>query len=300
MSRPLPPLNALRAFDAAAHHLSFTRAAEELFVTHGAVSRQIRALEEWLGVPLFRREHRGVVLTAAGQAYAQVVREAFDGLAEATARLRDRERTGTLAVTTLDSFAAKWLVPRLARFRAAHPDIDVRLSSSDDVVDLVREGFDLGIRYGRGEYPGLEAERLMTEDLFPVCSPALCAEKPLDEPADLRHHTLIHDDMRQDWRMWLMAAGLEDIDPTRGPAYVHSHLVILAAIQGEGVALGRGALVADDLAAGRLVKPFDISLPADFAYYVVYPPGALARPKVRTFRDWLMAEAERDRTGGDG
>jgi len=292
MARKLPPLNALRAFDAAAHHLSFTRAAAELFVTHGAVSRQIRLLEEWLGVALFRREHRAVVLTEAGQAYAQAVRESLDRLAEATQQLRARDRAGRLNVATSDSFAALWLVPRLGRFRAQHAEVDLRLSTSDRLIDLAREGFDMAIRYGRGVYPGLEAEHLMTEDLSPVCSPALLeGPEGLRRPEDLGRVTLLHDDMRQDWRMWLMAAGIEGIDSTRGPSYEHSNLVIQAAVQGEGVALGRGALVAGDLAAGRLVQPFDISLRADFAYYVVHPPGALARPKVRAFRDWLMEEA---------
>jgi LysR family glycine cleavage system transcriptional activator len=300
VSRRLPPLNALRAFEAAARHLSFTRAAEELHVTQAAVSHQVKALEERLGVLLFRRLNRALLLTDAGQAYLPAIRDAFDAIAQATRRLKAQETTGTLTVTTLDSFAAKWLVPRLGRFRARHPEIDVRISTSGGLVDFAREDVDLGIRYGRGAYPGLHAVRFLTEEFFPVCSPALVAgDKPLETPADLRHHTLLHDNMRLDWRMWLMAAGVEGVDPTRGPAFSLSSLVVQAAVDGQGVALGRSALVADDLAAGRLVRPFTVSLPADFAYYIVYPAPAARQPKIVAFRDWLLEEAPRDEGTAD-
>ena len=295
MARRLPPLNGLRAFEAAARHLSFTRAAEELNVTQAAVSHQVKALEARLGIALFRRLNRALRLTEAGQAYLPAVRDAFDAIAEATGRLEAHRSGGVLTVTTLDSFAAKWLVPRLGRFRAGHPDLDVRISTSDGMVDFARDDIDLGVRYGGGQYPGLHTVRLMTEDIFPVCSPALLdGDRPLASPADLRHHTLLHDDMREDWRMWLLAAGVGGVDPTRGSAFSHSHLVVQAAVDCQGVALGRGALVAEDLAAGRLVRPFDISLPAKFAYYIVCPEATAEQPKIVAFRDWLLEEAQRD------
>ena len=295
MSRRLPPLNAIRAFEAAARHLSFTRAADELAVTQAAISHQVKALEEWLGVKLFRRLNRALLLTDAGQAYLPPPREAFDQLAGATGRLRADDSRGVLTITTLPSIAARWLVPRLGRFREAHPDIDLRIDASQHLTDFAREDVDVALRYGGGAWDGMRAERLMTEDFVPVCSPRLLeGAHPLRSPEDLRHHTLLHDDNRNDWTMWFLAAGIEDGDSTRGPAFSDSSLVLQAAAEGQGVALGRSALAATDLAAGRLVKPFDISLPASWAYYVVYPEATAERPKIMAFRDWLMAEAGRD------
>lgn len=293
MSRDLPSLNALRAFEAAARHLSFTRAADELNVTQAAVSHQVKALEERLGISLFRRLNRRLMLTDAGQMLQPSVGEALDQMADAVARLK-RDDSGVLTITTMESFAASWLVPRLARFRRRNPDIDVRVMLSDQAVDLEREGIDAGIRYGRGDWSRCVSERLMTEELFPVCAPALLAgPQPLARPKDLAHHTLLHDDMRQDWMMWLMAAGVNGIDATRGPAFQYSNLVVQAAISGQGVALGRSVLVADALADGRLVRPFDIALPSDYAYYLALVAGSAKRPKVQAFRDWLMEEAAR-------
>jgi LysR family glycine cleavage system transcriptional activator len=288
-SRRLPPLSSLRAFEAAARHLSFTRAAAELHVTQAAVSHQVKALEDWLGLKLFRRQNRNVFLTEAGQAYLPAVREAFDGLADATRRLRQRDGEGKLTVTVTLSFAAKWLMPRLGRFRRLHPDIEFRIDATDRNVDLAREEVDVGLRYGSGSWPGLAARRLLNEELFPVCSPALAAA--LKRPEDLAKHTLLHDDMRQDWRMWLLAAGVRGVDPTRGPVFSSSAMCVQAAIDGEGVALGRSALVAADLAAGRLVRPFAVNLPTEFAYYVVYTPQAGELPRVKAFVEWLAAEA---------
>lgn len=295
MSRRLPPLNAMRAFEAAARQLSFTRAADELNVTQAAISHQVKALEEWLGVKLFRRLNRALLLTDAGQAYLPPLREAFDRLAGATERLRADDSRGVLTITTLPSIAARWLVPRLGRFRVAHPDIDLRIDASQHLTDFAREGVDVALRYGRGEWDGMRAERLMTEDFFPVCSPRLLdGDPPLRRPKDLRHHTLLHDDNRDDWTAWFLAAGIAGGDPARGTGFTDSSLVLQAAAAGQGVALGRGALAAADLAAGRLVRPFDISLPASYAYYVVYPEATAERPKIVAFRDWLMAEAARD------
>ncbi len=299
MARRLPSLNALRAFEAAARHLSFTRAAQELNVTQAAISHQVKALEGHLGVTLFRRLNRRLLLTDAGQAYLPDVRESFDRLAEATERLTARDRAGVLTVSVLPSFAARWLVPRLSAFREAYPDIDVLITPSNDIIDFARDDVDIAIRYGEGKWPGLRADRMMTEDIFPVCSPKLLeGPRPLKSRDDLRHHTLLHGDMRINWRMWFLAAGVEAIDSTRGPAFTDSGMVIQAAVEGHGVALGRSALATTDLAAGRLVKPFDISLPANFAYYVVSPEAAAGRPKIAAFRDWVLGTAQAEQ--GDG
>ena len=291
MPRRLPPLNALRSFEAAARLGGFSLAADELHVTHGAASRAIRHLEDELGLKLFMRATRKVTLTPAGETYAIAIRDALDRLAAATLSITQDQSTGVLTISTMDSFAAKWLVPRLFRFRQAHPDIDVRLGTSDKLADFVTDGIDVAIRFGRGRYPGLTAEMLLQENVFPVCSPRLLeGAHALREPADLRHHTLIHDDAEINWEIWLRTAGVEGVDARRGPIYMTSANAIQAAILGEGVALGRSALVADDLAAGRLVRPFGLSLPAEAAYYVVYPVRALERPKVKAFRDWVLAE----------
>ena len=293
MARRLPPLNALQAFEAAARHLSFTRAGEELSVTQAAISHQVKALEERLGVRLFRRVYRGLLLTEEGQRLFPPAREAFDRLAEASDRLRRDEAAGTLTVSTLDSLAAKWLVPRLARFRERHPDIEVRLSTNDALADFGGDGVDLAVRYGRGKWPGVRADRLLTEDFFPVCSPRLRdGPKPLRRPEDLRRHTLLHEEaMHVDWKTWLMAAGVGGVDTSRGPVFWHGYLVLAAAVEGQGVALGRTPLVDDDLAAGRLVKPFDLILPSDWAHYIVSPEATADRPKIAAFRQWLMDEA---------
>ncbi len=292
MSHPLPSLDALRVFETAARHLSFTQAADELHVTQAAVSQRIRSLEESLGVPLFKRLNRALLLSDDGQALYQPVRDALDQIADAVESLHAGDATGVLTVTTMDSFAATWLVPRLKRFRGAHPEIDVRISTSDEVLDLTREDVDMAVRYGRGDWPQLDVVRLMSEEVFPVCSPALVERgPPLEKPVDLARHTLIHDSLHENWRMWLLAAGAPEVDAMRGPGYYFSNLVVQAAVAGEGVALGRSVLVADELASGRLVKPFDVSLPVEFAYYVVSPRVTKDRPKVKAFREWLLQEA---------
>lgn len=290
----LPSLNALRAFSVAGHYLSFTKAAAELHVTQAAISHQIKTLEDQLGVKLFRRAPRGLMLTESGQVYLPSVRDAFDRLAAATDRLQTREESGILTVSLLPSFAARWLVPRLRRFRNAHPDIDLRVAAEERLTDFERDGVDVAIRYGGGHYPGLYAKRILAESFFPVCSPSLIdGPLPLRAPADLRHHTLLHDDVRMDWPMWLLAAGVGDIvEANRGPAFNDSALLLQATADGQGVALGRSALVADDLAAGRLVKPFSISLPSNYGYYIVYPELYIDRPKVRAFEEWLTREAD--------
>lgn len=293
--RRLPPLNALRAFEAAARHLSFTKAAGELHVTQAAISHQIKALEEWLGMPLFRRQNRSLLLTDSGQAYLPPLREAFDRIQDATAKLRERDKSGALTVGTFTSFAAKWLVPRLGRFASAHPDIEVRLAINDHLVDFAADGVEVAIRYGRGEWRGLHTERLMTEVVFVVCSPKLLdGPAPLACPEDLRHHTMLHDDLPEDWDTWLEAAGVGAVKARRDLAFNHSEMVLQAAIDGLGVALGRSVLVADDIATGRLVKPFDLELPTHAAYYFACLEGTQDRPKVKAIRDWVMSEVARD------
>ncbi len=290
----LPTLNALRAFEAAGRHLSFTRAAEELHVTQAAISHQIKSLEEQLGIRMFRRGPRGLLLTDAGQSYLPEVREAFQQLTSATERLLEDDARGTITVSVLPSFAARWLVPRLTRFREDHPDIEVRVSADDRLADFDRDDVDVAIRYGRGDYPGLHADRFLTEELFPVCSPELLKRVPLERPEQLCDHTLLHDDMRMDWSMWLLAAGVEGVDPRRGPSFNDSSMVLQAAVDGQGVALGRSALALDDLAAGRLVRPFDFSLPAEYAYYILCPERIANRPNIKTFREWLLAQSAPD------
>ena len=295
MSRRLPPLNALRAFEAAARHLSFTRAAGELHVTQAAISHQVKALEEWLGMALFHRVNRGLRLTAEGQAYLQPLRESFDTIDAATVRLMRVDAPQQLTINTLDSFAAGWLVPRLRGFREAHPEIEVRVTTSDEIVDITRSDHDMAIRYGIGPWPGLHTVRLFDEEIYPICSPKLIdGDKPLRSAEDLAGHVLLHDDMPVTWRMWLRAAGVEGIDPERGPFYMHSFLVMQAAVNGDGVALGRSRLVASEIAGGRLVKPFELSLPATFSYFIVSPEGEKDRPKIAAFRDWILAEVARD------
>jgi len=297
--RRLPPLNALRAFEAAARHLSFTKAAGELHVTQAAVSHQIKALEEYLGMPLFKRQNRALLLTDSGQAYYPALRAALDQIHDATAKLKERDKSGVLRVSTFTSFAAKWLVPRLGRFGAQHPDVEVRLAINDNFADFNADGVDVAIRYGSGSWRGLRVERLLTEVVFVVCSPRLLdGPTPIASPQDLSAHTLLHDDLPEDWDTWLEAAG---VDPADGAfksksdmAFNHSEMVLQAAADGLGVALGRSVLVADDLAAGRLVKPFDLELPTQSAYYFVCPEGAIERPKVKAFRDFLFAEVARD------
>ncbi len=297
--RHLPSLNGLRAFEAAARQLSFTRAAAELNVTQAAVSHQIRNLEDRLGLKLFVRQNRALALTAAGAQYLPAISTAFDGLAEATARLASRREGGALTVSTLASFAIKWLVPRLAGFQAAHPGIDVRITTSTDPVDFERDDVDLAIRYGRGDWPGLRAARLLGEDLFPVCSPALLAgPTTLARPADLAQNTLLHvTGYRDDWRVWLTATGTEGVDLEHGLTFDLAVTTLQAAIDGLGVAIGRTALVAADLDAGRLVAPFDVVLPIESAYYVVAPKTTWSQPKVARFRDWLLAAVAQEAAG---
>ncbi|MGG7581798.1 transcriptional regulator GcvA [Rhizobium sp. YTUHZ045] len=291
MPRRLPPLNALPSFEAAARHLSFSRAATELNVTHGAISRAIKHLEDQLDVQLFERATRSVRLTPIGEPYAESVREALDLLAAATKSLSARHSERTLNVSTSDGFAGRWLVPRLYRFHQANRDIDVRISTTGRLTSFLGDGIDIAIRYGGGEYSGLTSEFLTGEDVFPVCSPRLLqGAHPLREPGDLKHHTLIHDGFPIDWAAWLKSAGVTDVDAKSGLTFDSASFAVESAVQGEGVVLGRTMLVAADLSAGRLVRPFEQALTSSSRYFLVYPPRAIRQRKVRAFRDWILAE----------
>ncbi|MHC8508199.1 MAG: transcriptional regulator GcvA [Rhodospirillales bacterium] len=292
MPRRLPPLTALRAFEAAARLLSFTRAADELHVTQAAVSHQVKALEDHLGTALFRRVHRGLLLTDAGQTLLPHMTEALDIISAAVESLNRRRRTHQINITTLDSLTASWLMPRLVRFRMNHPGIDINISTYDGLTDLQAEGFDLGIRYGDGAWRRVDARPLMTEEIFPVCAPKLLENSPaLKAPSDLRRFTLLHDEGTEGWKAWLNAAGVNDIDVAHGLTFTHSNLVFQAAREGAGIALGRSVLVQDDLDAGRLARPLAFATPARRAYWMVTPKGVETRKDVRTLMDWLAAEA---------
>src|SRR6266852_2201201 len=299
MNGHLPPLSALRAFEAAARLRSFSKAASELNVTPAAIRHQIHALEEDLGVRLFHRLNRSIELTASARLLLPGLSEAFAGIQTAVRRLRAHNDTGTLTVTASPSIAAKWLVLRLHRFQERYPEIDVRISATDDVVDLTRGDFDLAIRYGTGRYPGLTVELLMQNEVFPACSPHLLeAGPPLRTPEDLRHHALIHDQavdrdpLAPTWAMWLKAAGVTSVPASAGLTFSVGYMALDAAIAGHGVVLAYSTIAAADLAAGRLARLFSLALPDLFAFYIVTAPGALERPKVKAFRDWLRREAD--------
>jgi LysR family glycine cleavage system transcriptional activator len=296
MTARLPSLNGLRAFEAAARHLSFTLAASELNVTQTAISHQIRRLEEELGIRLFVRQNRALALTPEARDYLPGVRAAFNDLRLATDRLLRKDDDKVLTVSTLASLAAKWLLPRLTDFQEQHPGIDVRITTSTSLVDFQRDNVDAAIRYGRGQWPGLRADWLMADELFPVCSPSLLrGDKPLQRPEDLRNHPLLHTSNANsdDWRLWLTAAGLPaDIAKQPGITFDMIFMTIQAAIDGIGVAMGRTSYVQDDIAKGRLVVPFKIALPADAGFYLVAPEGRREAPKLAAFRQWIVAATQ--------
>jgi LysR family glycine cleavage system transcriptional activator len=295
MLRRLPSLNALKAFEAAARHESFTRAAEELCVTQGAVSHQVKALELDLGIKLFNRERQRLIIADAGREYLTVVRDALDRIAVGTERLLQRQSSGVLTVSTSPDFAAKWLVNRLGRFAEEHPSIDLRVSATLHHVDFAREDVDLAVRHGDGNWPGLDVVRLSHENLFAVCSPKLLSGRTrLAKPADVLKFPLIHLDDRKDWAKWLEAAGVETDEPARGPVLNRASMVIDAAIDGQGIALARTTLAATDLINGRLVRPFSEELRLSKTYWIICPKATTTLPKIVTFRDWLLAEAARD------
>jgi LysR family transcriptional regulator, glycine cleavage system transcriptional activator len=309
MTERLPPLNALKAFEAAARHASFRKAARELNVSPAAISHQIKNLEATLGVQLFHRLSRALRLSAAGQAALPLLRDGFGRLAAAVQQLREEDgRRPALRVWAPPSFAAKWLVPRLSRFAAQHPGIDIRLSATPALIGAdpgpagANGGFrpedaDLAIRFGEGDWAGVQVEKLMAVWALPLCSPRLLASRrPLRRPDDLRHHTLLHDDTdyagRPEWRAWLAAARVDAIDSARGPRFNQAALAIEAAAEGQGVALSLQPLARGDIAAGRLAAPFAVRMRLRPAYYLVCAEGAPEEPATAAFRRWLLAEAE--------
>jgi LysR family glycine cleavage system transcriptional activator len=300
MLRHIPGLASLKAFDASARHLNFTRAAAELNVTPAAVSHQIKELEEAIGVPLFQRTSRHMQLTRQGMILKPAIGEALEGLTRALQRIRQVENPTQVRVTASPSIAAKWLVPRLDRFLETAPGADVRIDVSSEPLDFEREDIDVAIRFGDGNYPGLMVEKLFHDTLFPVCAPELLkGAKPLREPKDLLQFTLIHLEWEAqgavwpNWRMWMLAAGVKDFNDTRGLHFSQTSLALQAAIDGHGVALGDSTLVGDDLAAGRLIKPFELALrsPAQFAYHLITRRDTAERPMTKAFRNWIIAEA---------
>lgn len=297
----LPPLNALKAFEAAGRHLSFSRAAEELHVTPAAVGHQIKALEEYLGVELFIRRNRSIELSEAGQSLFPGISDGFQRLLIAVDVFHRQHADQPLVISIVPAFGGKWLLKRLDRFRDLHPDICIRIEATERVADFSRDQVDIAIRYGNGNYPGLRVDSLLAEEVYPVCSPSLVeGEHPLREPKDLQYHLLLNRDWDPnyptwpDWEMWLKAAGLGDLPVNYGPQVGGSSdsLLIEEAIAGRGVALASSILVADDLAAGRLIRPFDVSFPIQFGYWLVCPETTADNPKTRTFREWLLSEVK--------
>src|ERR1043166_568186 len=294
MARRLPQLNALKAFEAAARSESFTRAAEELNVTQGAVSQQVKALEETLGLKLFTRERQRLIITEAGRDYLAVVRDALDRIALGTERLLQRQSSGALTVSTSPDFAAKWLVNRLGRFAEKHPDIDLRVSASTQYVDFAREEVDVAIRHGDGNWPGLAVVRLYSERLFPVCSPKLISGRNrIVGASDLLKFPLLRLEDAKNWTRLFEAAGITD-PVGAGPVLNRASMLIDAAIDGQGIALARTALAAWDLINGRLVRPIDVSLRMANTYWIVCPKAASSVPKIVAFRDWVLAETADD------
>lgn len=296
--KKLHPLNALRAFETSARHLSFVKAADELHVTPAALSHQVKKLEDYLGAQLFRRLARGLLLTETGQMLLSELSDIFQRLDSAMERVMISEVQGALTISVAPMFAVKWLFPRLQKFEDQYPDIDLRISSSLNVVDFHRDAFDAAVRLGRGDYQGLAAIKLFDECVTPMCSPRLLENAPLKRPDDLQRHILLHDDAMSfdpaapNWKAWLKAAKAKTIDTSRGPRFDQPDHAIQAAIDGAGVALGWRTLAKDDLSAGRLVEPFELSLPLGPSFYLVYPHAYATRQKIKTFREWLVEQTQ--------
>jgi LysR family transcriptional regulator, glycine cleavage system transcriptional activator len=295
MARRLPPLNALKAFETAARHLSFTKAAEEMYVTQAAISHQIKALEDHLGLKLFMRKNRSLLLTEEGQSYFLDIREIFLQLHESTEKLLARGAKGSLTVSLQPSFAIQWLVPRLNQFSEQHPDIDVRIKAVDLDEGSLTDDVDVAIYYGRGTWRNLHADKLHTEYLLPVCSPLLLnSTKPLAEPTDLQYHNLLHDGSRRAWKAWFTTQGFKHFNVNQGPIFSHSSMVLQAAIHGQGVALAHNVLARPDINSGRLIVPFNHVLISKDAYYLVCRESQTELGKITAFRQWMvsMVEAE--------
>ena len=293
MARRLPPLNALKAFETAARHLSFTKAAEEMYVTQAAISHQIKALEDHLGLKLFMRKNRSLLLTEEGQSYFLDIKEIFLQLHESTEKLLARGAKGSLTVSLQPSFAIQWLVPRLNQFSEQHPDIDVRIKAVDLDEGSLTDDVDVAIYYGRGSWRNLHADKLHTEYLLPVCSPLLLnSSKPLQEPTDLQYHNLLHDGSRRAWKAWFTTQNFKHFNVNQGPIFSHSSMVLQAAIHGQGVALAHNVLARPDINSGRLIVPFNHVLISKDAYYLVCRESQTELGKITAFRQWMMSMVE--------
>lgn len=289
MNKRLPPLNGLKVFEAAARHLSFTRAAEELFVTQAAVSHQVKGLEEFLGVKLFRRRNRVLLLTEEGQSYYLDIKDIFSNIHDATERLLARTEKGVITVAVPTTFAVQWLVPRISRFTADHPDIDVRITAVDFDEKFLTEEIDVAVYYGKGRWSGVESYKLHTEYLTPVCSPNLMqGEHPIHTHADLKHHNLLHDGSRQAWKSWVKTFSVSGVNVNQGPIFSHSMLVMQAAVLGQGVALAHSVLARPEIEAGRLVKPLAERKVSSSAYYLICDEAQSEQGKIRAFIDWML------------
>ena len=307
MSLHIPGTRALKVFDAAVRHLNFTRAAAEVGLTPAAVSHQIKEMEEQLGVPLFQRTSRSIRLTEAGALFGEAASEALMLLERAGQRAQRVGRAETQLKLTMDAnFATKWMVPRMDSFRERHSEIDLRFDISFALRDFERDDVDAAVRFGKGRYPGLIAHRIFTSMIVPVCSPRLLeGPKPLRSPRDLLEHTLVHIEWRGQgivwptWKTWMAAAGIPDFNDSRCLMFRDTAHAVQAAITGQMVALADFAMVADDLAAGRLVRPFElgITLPEEFGYFLVYPQASENDPRVQAFRDWMLAEVGQSASG---
>jgi LysR family glycine cleavage system transcriptional activator len=294
----LPPLKSLQAFEAAGRHLSFTDAAQELNVTPGAISQQIRLLEEHLELKLFKRMNRVIVLTDAGQLFLPMISAGFEQFSEAVSLVRQQRSDGPLTITSAPSFVSKWLIPRLASFKTQYPQIDVRIDTSDRLVDFRHEDIDVGIRFGDGEYPELETLFLFSFDLIPVCSPELLQQGDgLKQVSDLKNFTLLHSNYDEldpgwpDWAMWLKVVDAEEVDASHGIYFNQSDLLFQAAMAGQGVALLANVLAEPEIAAGRLVQPFSARLPVKLNYHLVTSPQKARIAKVVAFREWVLAKS---------
>ncbi|MFT5758188.1 MAG: LysR family glycine cleavage system transcriptional activator [Alteromonadaceae bacterium] len=289
MASRLPPLKALRAFEASARQLSFTKAAEELFVTQAAISHQIKSLEEFLGIKLFMRKNRSLLLSEEGQSYYLDIKDVFNLLHDATEKLLARGAKGAITVSLQPSFAIQWLVPRLNAFNLLHPDIDVRIKAVDQPDNSLTGDVDIAIYYGRGRWSKLHADRLQQGYLIPVCSPLLLTgNKPLAQLSDLTNHTLLHDTSRRDWKRWFKEVGVTGTNVNHGPIFSHSAMVVQAAVHGQGIALAHSVLAKPELDTGRLIKPFKEVLLSKNSYYIVCRENQTDIGKIAAFRDWVL------------
>lgn len=296
MADRIPPMQALRAFEAAARVGSLTHAAQALNLTHSAISHQIKALEADFGVRLIERAGRGIRLTDEGGRFATRVRAALADLADAVREVTARNHARQLRVSVLPSFAARWLLPRVGRFFVAHPDIDLDVSANNQLVDFRRDDIDIAIRHGLGNYPGLVSEYFLDDIYFPVCSPMLAGGQLPERPEDLSRHTLLRSE-GEFWKPWFEAAGLDWPEPSRGPMFNDSSHTLQAAIEGQGIALARSSLIGNDLHNGVLIQLFDITVPSDRKFFLVYPPKLADSPKLAPFRQWLFDEVAQESHG---